>query len=136
MNVQRLAVVGSIAAIGAAVVAGLWLIGSPAEQRLRRQDEQRVNELTQIVNAARVRWNAGRQLPDTAAGLVDGQFLTRMPTDPTTREPYEYRVTGPLQFEVCATFDRPSRPEQTGDFWYHDAGRRCFQFDVSERSRF
>jgi hypothetical protein len=114
----------------------LWLIGSPAEQRLLRLDEQRVNELTQIAGAARYRWTSDRQLPDTADGLVDGQFLTRIPTDPSTREPYEYGVTGPLQFEVCATFDRPSRPAQSGDFWYHEAGRRCFQFNVSDRNPF
>jgi hypothetical protein len=136
MNVQRLAVLGSIAAIGAAVVAGLWLIGSPAEQRLLRLDEQRVNELRSLANGATFHWTNDRELPDTAEGLVDGQLLTRVPTDPITREPYEYRVTGPLQFEVCGTFDRPSRPHEAGDFWYHDSGRRCFQFNVSDRPRF
>ena len=135
MSVQRVAIVGSIVAIGAAVVAAFWLIGSPGEQRLRRLDEQRVAELGQMMNAARYRWNDERVLPETADGLVNGEFLTRVPTDPTTLEPYEYRVTGPLDFELCATFDRPSRPEDVGDFWYHDAGRRCFQFDVSDRER-
>jgi hypothetical protein len=136
MNVQRVAVVGTVAVIGAAIVAGLWLIGSPAEQRLLRRDEQRVNDLRRLANSADFHWNSDRVLPDTAQGLVDGQMLTRVPTDPTTREPYEYRVTGPLQFEVCATFERPSPPREVGDFWYHDVGRRCFQFNVRDRRRF
>ena len=135
MNAQRVAVVGTLAVVVAAVVAGLWLGGSPAEQRWLRLDEQRVFELTQLANTAERRWDREERLPDTADDLVDGQFLTRLPTDPTTRAPYEYRVTGPRQFEVCATFDRPSRAEDEGDFWYHEAGRRCFTFDVTERRR-
>jgi hypothetical protein len=132
MTVQRFAVIGSIVAIGAAVVVGLWLIGSPAEQRLLRLDEQRAAELAQLVSAVRYRWNTDRRIPDGADGLVNGEYLTRVPTDPVTREPYEYRVTGPRQFEVCATFDRPSRPHLAGDFWFHEAGRRCFSFDLSQ----
>jgi hypothetical protein len=54
--------------------------------------------------------------------------------DPVSDEPYEYRTTGPLEFELCAVFDRPSRPELAGDFWFHDAGRRCFAFEVTERT--
>jgi hypothetical protein len=135
MNVQRLAVVGSIAVVVAAVVAGLWLSGSPGEQRLRRLDEQRVFELGQLSSSAERRWNDEGRLPATAAELVGGQGLTRLPTDPTTREPYEYRVTAPRQFEVCATFERPSRGELAGDFWFHEAGRRCFTFDMAERPR-
>ena len=132
MNVQRLAVVGSMAVVVAAVIAGLWFTGSPAEQRRLRLDEQRVNELSQLSSAVQRRWDRERRLPDRADDLVDGQFLTRLPTDPSTREPYEYRVTGARQFEVCATFNRQSRPELAGDFWFHEAGYRCFTFDVTE----
>lgn len=135
MNVQRIAVIGSIAAVAAAVAAGLWQIGSPAEQRLLRLDERRVDELKQISWTVDYRWDREQRLPDTAAELVDGQRLTRLPTDPITGEAYEYRVAGPRQFEVCATFDRPSRRELAGDFWFHDAGHRCFTLDVTERNR-
>jgi hypothetical protein len=72
-------------------------------------------------------------LPTNAAELIDGRFLTRLPVDPKTREPLEYHVTGPRQFEVCATFDRPSRPDLAGDFWFHEAGHRCFEFELNER---
>ena len=133
MNVQRIAVIGSIAAVAAAVVVGLAITGSPAEQRLLRLDEQRVAELQQLVGRAEGRWERDGRLPDTADDLVDGQFLTRLPTDPSTGQPYEYRITRPRQFEVCATFDRASRPDLAGDFWFHEAGQRCFAFDLSER---
>ena len=135
MNVQRIALVVSIAAVAAAIAAGLMITGSPAEQRLRRLDEQRVNELTQLANMAQRRFDREARLPAAAEDLVDGRFMTRLPTDPTTGEPYEYRVTGPRQYEVCATFDRPSRDELAYDFWFHEAGHRCFSFSVTENRR-
>lgn len=134
MNAHRVVAIGSIAVVAAAVVAGLLITGSPAEQRLLRLDTQRVFGLTQLARTAESRWDREQRLPDSAAELVDGQFLTRLPTDPTTREPYEYRITGPRQFEVCATFDRASRPELAGDFWFHEAGHRCFTFNLMERA--
>jgi hypothetical protein len=134
MNVQRVAVIGSVTVVAAAVVAGLLVIGSPAEQRLLRFDEQRISELGQLADRAELQWTQEQRLATTAAELVD-QYLTRLPTDPETQEPYEYRTTGPRQFEVCGTFDRPSRPELAGDFWFHNAGRHCFSFEMTERSR-
>jgi hypothetical protein len=133
MNLQRIAIIGSIAAVAAAVAVGLVIAGSPAEQRRLRLDEQRVAELQQLAGRAEYRWESDGRLPDTADELVDGQFLTRLPTDPTTGRPYEYRITGPRQFEVCATFERASRPDLAGDFWFHEAGQRCFAFDLTGR---
>jgi hypothetical protein len=132
MNVPRVAAIGSVTVFVAAVVAGLTMSGSPAEQRRLRLDQQRVSELMGLARAAERRWGDEQRLADTAEDLVDGRALTRLPTDPATGAPYEYRVTAPRQFEVCATFERPSRPEDAGDFWYHEAGRRCFAFDVTE----
>jgi hypothetical protein len=135
MNVQRVAIAGAVAVVALAVAAGLIVVGSPGEQRLLRLDERRINGLSQLSNRAEFHWNQERSLPQTAAELVDGRFLTRLPSDPVTREPLEYRVTGPRQFEVCATFDRPSRPHLAGDFWFHEGGRRCFMFEMTESSR-
>ncbi len=135
MSVPRIALVVSIAAVVAAIAAGLVITGSPAEQRLRRLDEQRVNELVQLAGMAQRRFDSEQRLPAAADELVDGRFMTRLPTDPTTGQPYEYRVTGPRQYEVCATFDRPSRAELAGDFWAHEAGHRCFSFTVTENRR-
>jgi hypothetical protein len=135
MNVQRIAAFGSIGAVVAAVAAGLLVVGSPTEQRLLRLDEQRIFGLRQMSQAAESRWVKDRRLPDSAAELVDGLYLSRLPRDPSSNEPHEYRVTGPRQYQVCAVFDRPSRPELSGDFWSHEAGRRCFSFTAAERER-
>lgn len=135
MKVQRLALVGSIVAVAAAVVAGLLVAGSPAEQRLRRLDERRVNDLRFLASAADRYFEREEKLPAELDELVDGLFFTRVPTDPATRQPYEYRIVGPRQYELCAAFDRPSRPELADDFWAHDAGLRCFSFTVTQSAR-
>jgi hypothetical protein len=132
VNIQRIAVVVSIAVVAAAVAAGLWSIGSPGEQRLRRLDERRVADLSRLSQAAYWHRNQRRMLPATAAELVDGRRLSRLPQDPATHEQYEYRATAERQFELCAIFDRASRPGDAQDFWYHEAGRHCYTFDVPD----
>ena len=132
MNIHRVAVIGSIAVVVAAVIAGLWLIGSPADQRQQRLDERRVSDLEQLSQAVYRHRNERRALPASTSELVNGRRLSRLPFDPSTEEPYEYRVTGERQFELCAVFARPSRPEDAKDFWQHGAGRHCYEFDVPE----
>lgn len=134
MNVQRVAAVGSIVIVVAAVVGGLLVTGAPSEQRLLRLDDERVGDLRQMSSTASYLWDAEQRLPGSAAELVDGQYLSRLPEDPASGQPYEYRITGPRAFEVCAVFDRPSRRALEGDFWFHEAGRRCFTFELAQRS--
>lgn len=136
MNAQRVAAVGSIVAVVAAVVAALWLLGSPGEQRLLRLDERRVADLRQLALTITARWNERHVLPGGVAELVDGRYLSVVPVDPSRRVPYEYRATAERRFELCATFDRAARARDASDFWYHDAGHRCFAFDVTERTRY
>jgi hypothetical protein len=134
MSVQRLAAFVSTAIVVAAIAAALFVTGSPSEQRLLRLDTERVNDLQQLSLAANFRWDQDRRLPESGGELVDGRYLSRLPVDPVTGEDYEYRTSGPRRFEVCATFDRPASPELAGDFWFHEAGRQCFSFDVAENS--
>lgn len=136
MNVRRIALFSSLVAVVAAVGAGLFVAGSPVEQRLRRLDDRRVDHLRSLASAADRYFEREERLPGAAAELVDGLFLTRVPTDPATQQPYEYRVTGPRQFELCATFDRPSRPELADDFWAHETGRRCYAFTAANNPLF
>jgi hypothetical protein len=54
-----------------------------------------------------------------------------------TKQLYEYRVLGSDKYELCAQFKQASaRPGSApGDFWYHDAGRQCFQLDAQKVHR-
>jgi hypothetical protein len=119
--------------VAGAIVAGLLVMGSPAEQRQLQLDVRRVGDLRMLAAVVTGRWSQTQQLPATTAELVDGRSLSRLPADPSTGASYDYRVTGARRFELCATFARASPAQERSDFWAHDAGRRCFAFDVEEK---
>ncbi len=118
-----------------AVVAGFFIIGSPAEMRLSRFDEQKVNDLSniqwQIVNY----WQQKEALPETLDALKDPISGFTLPVDPQTGDAYAYRVVSPLAFELCADFNRATdaasdsltRPyDSLNENWAHAAGETCF----------
>ena len=128
--------------VSATIIAGFFVVGSPAQERLRKFDEARVNDLQnlqwQIVNY----WQSKGELPKIIADLHDPIRGTRVPKDPETNMDYEYAVNGAMQFSLCAIFQRedlnplnaerfPMPTKATyGDLsssdWAHQAGRACF----------
>jgi hypothetical protein len=133
MNARRFAPWASIFVVAAAVVAGLFFVGLPSEQRVLRLDERRIADLRQLQYAVDAYWYEHRELPGNLAGVVDGRRLSRLPLDPTSDQSYEYRATEERRYELCATFARPSPVEDARDFWSHEAGRKCFSFEVTAR---
>src|SRR5690606_13724245 len=99
-----------IGTVASAVGIGLWLLGSPAEERAARVDARRVDALSMIAAAVDVHWTRTSQLPAALAELErgGGPALNTL-TDPVTGAPYEYRVTAPAErYELCAIFERAS----------------------------
>lgn len=132
---------GILLVIFAGVVVGFVYAGSPAEERLRRIDMERVNHLQVIQSQVVNYWQAKERLPENLEALADNIRGYGIPADPETGAPYEYRATGPLAFELCATFMRQSegmmegespmmmgRPYYSGisENWNHEMGRHCF----------
>lgn len=130
-----------IAIVAVAVVAGFFVIGSPANERLKKADDQRVADLQniqwQIINY----WQSKEKMPVTLDDLTDNISGWHAPRDPETGVTYNYGVTGNLSFELCATFNlaldggaqqpampksvaRPIAPE--AENWQHPAGNYCF----------
>lgn len=128
-------------AVLASVVGGFFIVGSPADQRLYRIDQQRVGDLQsiqwQIVNF----WQQKEKLPATLAELEDPISGFVVPRDPETEKTYGYTVKGGLTFEVCAAFSAKSigtgrgveaEPAQIapvgidGGNWSHGVGSTCF----------
>lgn len=133
MRAQRIAAWGGIAVVTVAVIAGLAVIGTPGERRVVRLDQARVADLRSLSMRVNLAWSSRHELPARAEDLVDGRNMTRLPLDPESHEPYEYRVTEPERFEVCATFSRRSpEDENENDFWFHEAGHRCFRFNAGK----
>lgn len=132
--------VWSISALVAIVViAGFFIIGSPAKERIRRFDEERINNLQSIQFAIVNYWTNKRILPENLSVLEDPISGYKIPTDPQTNESYEYNIKGSESFELCAVFGLPGDSQNSGlesprptggDYsqnWDHSAGRVCFE---------
>lgn len=134
---------GAIAAVAVAVVGSFFVIASPFTQRELRFDSRRVSDLQgiqwQIVNY----WQQKEKLPASLADLNDAISGYSVPTDPVTRENYQYRAIGATSFELCADFQQPAdngpyydrtsiapapyvAKESGFENWQHDTGRTCF----------
>ena len=127
-------IVGFVLAVAstAAVIGGLTVVGSPAESRLRRLDERRVSDLNALNSQVRIYWDRQKKLPPTLHDAQTSAGWSSSSRDPGTGEPYGYRAIDDREFELCATFDRPSEVPAypNASFSSHPAGRQCFPLEV------
>ena len=138
-----LATLSSIIAL-AVLCLSFTVIGSPFEQRNYKLDETRVQHLTEIAyNIISYRTNYG-DVPETLAILLRNGFPVQR--DPRTGADYEFRRISTMEFEICATFERATRPINAhpsvpksmpaairgGDMyeWDHGVGRTCFEREI------
>ena len=133
--------VGAAVAVVAAVIAGMVALGSPADQRARRLDQARLDDLRSLANGIEHEWGQNRALPRSLDELPAGFGQRRR--DPATGEPYEYAVLAENRYRLCATFDRDDtedveRPwtgldHVTATIWNHGSGRYCYELEASSR---
>ncbi len=133
-------VVGLVVAlvVGAAVAAGVVMMGSPGEARARRLDARRVGDLAQIARQIDVLWSRHERLPASLDDLQSELGLELTAADPETGEPYPYRVLEPPRYELCATFATASagEPVELAErFWVHDRGLVCFELAAETATR-
>ena len=127
----------SLGTVIAGIVAGFWLLGSPAKQRLIAQDTERIRELQEVVFTITDITTADEPLPDTAP---PARFGYRDFKDPVTNEPYEYRRIDNDTYELCAIFatDSTDKLKQQNTYarargWEHPAGRHCFRLNTNSQ---
>lgn len=134
--------------VAAAVIAGFFIVGSPKEERLYKFDDRRVAELQSIQSQTIYYWQRKSALPPNLDALDDDISGFRHPHDPETAAEYEYRLTGPESFQLCAVFVRPSsgdvfasmapaRPfpvdgRMSMEIWRHGEGRTCFDRKIDK----
>ena len=106
MNLSPRSIVlgASGATVVAAVVFGLALLGSPAEERERRIDDRRVTDLHGIAAAADLYRTRHGRLPASLDDLAAEPGFRISTRDPTSSEMYGYRALDDGRYEVCATF--------------------------------
>jgi len=137
------AILSSVMIVGW-IIAGFFIVGTPAEQREIRFDEQRVSDLQWIQSEVISYWVQKDVLPENLEALTSNITGFVAPTDPLTQESYTYTVTSELEFELCANFTTDSdatsvarggvqieRAYPVGyggvqDNWSHTEGTVCF----------
>ncbi len=86
------------AIVVASIVFGVVTAGSPATERARRLDDQRISHLSSIQWQLVEYWRSKEALPEDLSVLNDALRGFTVPKDPATEEPYEYRKTGETSF--------------------------------------
>ena len=129
---SRAQVTGTIVAVvvTAAIGVGIYLLGSPAEERERRLDERRVEDLSGIASAVDLYWTRETRFPSSLEALRTETGTGVAIVDPATGAAYEFRPLDGAQYELCAVFEGESRDSDRfidAGFWSHRAGRQCFQ---------
>lgn len=121
-----------------AVVSGFFIVGSPTTGRLRRFDQQRINDLQNIQYQIINYWQSKTALPKQLSDLNDTISGFIEPLDPEKGQPYEYNIKGETTFELCAVFNQAGKTEEANNVltmpapvakqnnWQHDIGRTCF----------
>lgn len=138
-----------------AISYSFTIMGSPANQRLLRLDERRINDLQSIQYQVINYWQQKEKLPAKISDLSDPISSYSLPVDPEFEKgnTYEYFVKDNLKFELCATFSRPmpkgwrgysndgmmpyyriSKPYPSGinESWDHQVGRTCFERTIDK----
>jgi len=133
MSVNKASALFGSLTVAIAVISGLYLGGSPGEQRLVRFDEHRVQDLQILSRAIERRWDKTERLPQELDELVDGQRLKSIPLDPSTGSGYVYESISINAYRLCADFSKSSVNPQPNDFWAHESGFQCFAFTMVNR---
>ena len=125
------ALVGSLVLVVAIVVVrGIMIIGSPSEERTRRIDSRRVNDLQRISRSIGVYHTRHREVPASLEELAREPGLANVARDPVTDRPYGYRRFNANSYQLCGTFDRETADNLAQDFWAHGAGEQCFTLNI------
>ena len=141
--------IGAGVVVLASIVAGFFIIGTPAHFRDIRLDTQRTNDLQSIQYQVLNRFQIKRAVPATLSELNDALSGFSVPVDPQTQSPYTYEMLSKTSFKLCAHFTVASEDmsgrgatdmsttypaaypggygfKGTSDVWTHEAGDTCF----------
>ncbi len=107
----------------AAIIAGFFFVGSPANQRLRNIDQDKINDLESLDYSISSYYNNQKALPENITDFDD------------YKEAYQYTITDETHYQICTEFNFPSygyefsnKYDMTipANTWEHDTGEICF----------
>ncbi len=123
------------------VVLGFFAGGTPGEERLRKFDQARASDLSQIAGGISSFASQNDRLPQSFDELKSNpqySYSVSRTADPETGQEYEYRTLGKnaqgsWMYELCGVFSLSTKDKQQvsryayefGQWTEHDAGRVC-----------
>ncbi len=113
------------------IISGFFFIESPMQQRLRNEDQARLNNLQNVDSAIYnyAQTTNGKLPADLSA--IQGMTIMGATLDPVTQQPFTYTVTSTTTYELCGTFSTSNRDAASeyyaGPDWAHDQGNACFK---------
>ena len=127
----------------ASITWGFVVIGSPRTQQLLKYDMQKVSGLQNIDGQVQMYYQTKGTLPETISDIAAMAYYIDI-NDPQTATPYEYKKTGALEYQLCATFNtdsvyaselasNPKMQLNSEAMWTHSAGPYCFKRAVDAR---
>ncbi|TFH09248.1 MAG: hypothetical protein E4H08_06185 [Candidatus Atribacteria bacterium] len=139
LSIRSVVAMGFAIIVVAAIIGGVFLMDSPAQERQYRFDERRVADLRELAYTVDVYWTRENRLPSSLDELAQQEPIALELIDPETGVLYEYRVVSDDLFELCAVFssksDTGSRDTPYGYTWSHGAGRQCFQLSPQDAEK-
>lgn len=136
----------AIAVVGITVVWAFVLVGGPAHNRKLAADKNRIEDLQQLRQQIEQFYRSNKRLPKALKELEQEPIYSyyQLPlVDPISGEDYIFRTTSSFKYSLCAEFALPSseasleqpRYGRVKQFWTYDAGRHCFNFEISPKDR-
>ena len=130
----------SIILIGAAFISVWFFVESPKEARMRRLDQNLLNNIDILESALNSFYADKGFLPEDISEIKNYDYYYEINyfVDPETGAPIEYKKTGDKSFELCAAFrlaseglDRGGRnvvnPYRLSDKNSYEAGYNCLK---------
>jgi len=127
---RRTLVIVLVIVVALVVIRGIMIIGSPSEERTRRMDSRRINDLQGVSRSIAVYHTRHQQVPASLEELAREPGFANVARDPVTDRPYGYRMVDANSYQLCGTFDRETADDRAEDFWAHGVGEQCFTLNI------
>ncbi len=121
------------------LVAAFLNVGSPAQARDKKIDQNIINDYYQIQSGIDNYYNDKKVLPDSLGAIrANGNYINitddNLKNKVTGRE-YEYKVINDQEFELCTDFktsNKVGREPYRDTRWLHEAGYQCLRQKVND----
>jgi hypothetical protein len=129
---KRTLVIVLVIVVALVVIRGIMIIGSPGEERTRRMDSRRIDDLQRISRSIGVYHTRHQQVPASLEELAREPGFANVARYPVTNQPYGYRMVDASSYQLCGTFDRDTADSRGEDFWAHGVGQQCFTLNPKQ----